>query len=106
MLTPPKEPQLPRSHEAKLNSYGDCIHDSDEEDIYKFCGPDAAKYRPLWHHVHEKSYERKKKISELEKQKKELEREKNLGEREIERLRFGKPRHTEVVCNLIDCERS
>ncbi|KAM0265642.1 hypothetical protein ACHAQJ_000076 [Trichoderma viride] len=92
-----KEPELPRPPAAKLNAYGDCIHDSDEEDVYKFVGPDAAKYLTLWHHVHEKSYDRKKRISELEKQNKQREGEIKALNREIERLTLGKPRHTEVT---------
>lgn len=107
-----KAPNLPRSLEDKLNSYDEIIHDSDEEGVFGFTGPHAGRFLPLWHHVHEKSYGRKKRISELIRsgrdQAKEIrEKAKKITElnQRIDTLMGRSRRHTEIVCNLISCER-
>lgn len=102
-----KAPNLPRSLEDKLNSYDEIIHDSDEEGVFRFTGPHAGRFLPLWHHVHEKSYGRKKRISELIRSGRD--QAKAIGEqvKEIAKLNqridnlMGRPQHTEIVCNLI-----
>lgn len=101
---------MPRSLEDKLNIYDDIIHDSDEEEVFRFTGPRSGKFLPFWHHVHEKSYDRKKRISEFAVREGEYEAEISEQARKIRELEkridklMGRSRNTEIVCNLTNFE--
>ncbi|KAL7799190.1 hypothetical protein V8C37DRAFT_399013 [Trichoderma ceciliae] len=88
-------PGRARPRPSRLTIDGDYVSDSDEDGIHKFSDVGAAKYRALWARLHEKSYERKKRISEIEKENKRLEDEIKSLKVELERLK-GRKRHTEV----------
>lgn len=96
-----------------MNSYYEAIEDSDEEMIVEFTGPRSGRFLPLWHHVHEKSYHRKKELSDmLVREGQMLEYEKELKqeikdlEARIARLTPGVGLHTERVSDLINPERT
>lgn len=100
-----KAPRLPRSLEDKLNAYHDVIEDSDEERVVEFTGPRSGRFLPLWHHVHEKSYSRKKTISEMHKKINKLQQKKRVLEEEVARLTPRVGQRTQKVCNFINPER-
>lgn len=88
-----------------MNSYNDVIEDSDEEDAVKFTGPRSGRFLRLWHPVHEKSYSRKKTISEMRKKENELKQKIRDLQREIAKLTPGIGQRTQKVCHFINPER-
>jgi lipopolysaccharide biosynthesis glycosyltransferase len=98
-------PRLPRSLEDKLNSYNQIIEDSDEEQVVEFTGPRSGKFLRLWHLVHEKSYSRKKNITEWQEKEKELKKEIKELKKKIVKLTPKLRQHTQKVCKFINSER-
>lgn len=87
-----------------MNSYKNVIEDSDEDMVVRFTGPRSGRFLPLWHHVHEKSYSRKKKISDMRVKENELKQEIKELNRKVAKLTPG-GQHTQPVSNFINPER-
>lgn len=89
-----------------MNCYGEDIEDSDEDLVDRFTGPRSGRFLPLWHWVHEKSYSRRKELTEMRRKQRELNRIIKSLKSQVARLTPGVGLHTERVSDLINPERT
>lgn len=100
-----KAPRLPRTISDKKNCYGTIIEDSDEDRVMEFTGPRSGRFLVPWHDVHEKSYNRKKQISEMREEARQHTNKIKELQKKIDALTPGAKRQTEKVCNIPSRER-